>query len=663
MQRRQKFWPQALGLFVILQAIAWALCFTIHSDWVWKSNLLGSAALLWLMLTLLFLYPRHATPQGKRRATRLWMAAAPVVVVALVEWLHIGPIMFASTGTAIAALLFAAMMVLIFALCGRSRPAQIFVAILWWALALASNIKTAFRGTPLVPWDVYALSTAMDVVGGYTPHITREMIGSFVGLALYCVVCWRYPLRIERLARQGIALVLSLVVLGGMGTSLLMPASPLYIHIPTNNWVLSTAYRHQGFATALIANFKQLMVTRPSEYDPEVVRELLAQAQAPVFPNVMPELPINIVVIMNEAFADLEALAEFEINRPVYPNLRALSEVGMQGRVNLSVFGGGTSITEFELLTGHSAAFLPAESAPYVQFLQPSRHNGYSLAWLLKGQGYKTLAVHPAEPGNWKRDEVYPLLGFDDFLSLRDMPGWDDPANNLRGMYTDAALYDELLRLLREKPVGQRLFIHCITMQNHGGYLQPEFDAIQPRIDLVCPNNDPLAKEISNYLTLAGLSDWALGEFAMALEELEEPTLLLFFGDHQPTVSRLLTRWAEGSDRWFAEPEARAELFVTPLLIWSNKGLTPTDIGDTSVQYLGVLLTQVAGLPLSDYQRFLAALSRQWPVFTAKAARDAAGVFHTSEEALSQSAALRSHQAIQYNLLLDDRHRLYRFPE
>jgi len=267
-------------------------------------------------------------------------------------------------------------------------------------------------------------------------------------------------------------------------------------------------------------------------------------------------------------------------------------------------------------------------------------------------------------------------MGFDRFLALRDMPGWDQPANNLRGMYTDAALYAELLRLLREKPPGQRLFVHCITMQNHGGYLQPEFHGIGPRIDLIEPPGwagteqfdeeldvELAAWEIGNYLTLAGISDRALGEFARALEEMEEPTLLLFFGDHQPTVSRLLTRWAEGADRWHAEPEARAELFVTPLLIWSNRGLPAADIGDTSAQYLGALLTQVAGLPLSDYQAFLAALSERWPVFTAQAARDAAGAFHTPDEALGLSPALREYQAAQYNLLLDDWHRMYRYPE
>lgn len=647
----------SLGLLGSLQLAAWALLLLDgritrpNPDWAWGSNVLGSAALLWLMLALRFVLPRFATPRGVEHAARLWAVAAPVAALVLVEWLHDGPAMFAGRGTAIAALVFAAMMGAILALCGRGRVAQIAVAALWWLLALASAFKAAFRGPPLVPWDLYALGTGLEVAAGYSPRVTVEMAGSGLGLALYGMVCWKYPVRLRGLGKRAAVLALSLCALGGIGAALLFPSFPLYVDISTDNWELPVVYKREGFATALIVNCKQLIIPRPEGYDPERVREVLSEAEASAPPAAMAEPPVNILVVMNESFADLQALVPFATNRPVLPNLRALQEQGIRGRLNVSVFGGGTSATEFEMLTGNTAAFLPAESSAFVQYVQPSRNNGFSLAWQLKAQGYATVAVHPAEPSNWSRDRAYPLLGFDRFLSLRDMPGWSDPADNPRGMYSDAALYRELLRLLQEKPKGQRLFIHCVTMQNHGGYTQPPLTGVEPRIVRAGAPDE----EIDNYLTLAGLSDRALGEFARALEQMGEPTLVLFFGDHQPTVSRPLTRQAEGADRWDAEPEVRATLYETPLLLWSNRGLPALDIGDTSPQYLGGLLLRVAGLPLSGYQRFLSALGEQWPVFTAQAARDISGAFYTPEEAVRSSPALREYQAAQYNLLFDDR--------
>jgi len=670
-EARQQFQQKALCLFCLLQGIAWAVCFGIlwisseGLDWAWAGNLLGSSALLWSLIVLFLVYPRYATPRGMRTVARLWMAVAPVVLLAVVEWLHTGPAMFASTGTAIAMLGFAAMMSAVFALCGRSLPAQISVALLWWLMALVSNIKLAFRGTPLVPWDVYALTTALEVTEGYTPYFTIEMAGSLLGLVLYCAVCWRYRLRQRGLVRRTLALALSLCILGGTGSALLFPSFPLYLNLRTHNWELHKLYEREGFLTAMIINCRQLIIPKPDGYEPDSLSETLAQAKAPKPPAVMSEPPVNIVVIMSEAFADLEELTSIKTTRPVLENLRTLSESGLYGQVHVSIIGGGTSIPEFELLTGHTSAFLPVECAPYVQYMHPTRRNGYSLAWLLKEQGYRTVAVHPAGPRNWNRNNAYAMMGFDLFLSHIDMPGWDDPANNLRYLYADEPLFEELHRLLREKPPGQRLFIHCVTMQNHGGYLQPPMDGLEPRIDLAMnelPKDEQVDLEIGNYLTLIGISDHALGEFTRALEEIEEPTLLLFFGDHHPTLSRRLTLRVEGEDRWFAEPEARAELYKTPLLIWSNQGLPAVNIGDISPQYLGVLLTQIAGLPLSDYQRFLAALSAEWPVFTTQAARDAAGVFYATEEALKASPELREYQAIQYNLLLDDRNKLYSYP-
>ncbi len=640
----------ALGVMLVWVAIRCLGDAQIHGepDWRRYGNLTGSAVLLWLLLALLC-YPRYASAKGLRWARRGWQALAPATVVVLIEWLHLGPAMFANTGTALAWVLFAATMGALTALCGHSAPGQIAVAALWWLLAMANSIKLATRGTPLVPWDIYALGTALDVADGYTIPITSERFFSMLLLVLLCAASWRYRFRLRGAGKRIVTLCASLCVLAALGSALLLPSSPIYLRIPLNNWVLQKVYWDEGFATALIANCKQLIIPPPEGYEPEEVRGSMLTAELPQPPATMSEPPVNIILVMSESLADLEALTPFQPSQPVLSNLRALYERSIHGKLHVSVFGGGTSVTEFEALTGNSAAFLPAECAPYVQYLQPSRRNAASLAWQLKAQGYQTVAVHPADGANWNRDQAYPLLGFDRFLSLRDMPGWNLAGNNLRDMYTDEALFAELLRMMEGKPVGQRLFVHCVTMQNHGGYLIPPLVGVGPRID----HGGVPDEEIDSYLTLVERSDRALGDFVAALDRLEEPTLLLFFGDHQPTVSRNLTKELEGADRWYAEGEAHAQLFEVPMLIWSNRELPPQDLGDTSSQYLGVLLTQVAGLEMNDYQRFLAALSAQWPVFTAQAARDASGAFYTPDEAVQRSPLLQEYRAAQYNLLFD----------
>ncbi len=656
---RRRFFAMAAVLLALLGAAAFALYLWVaprdgfgRVAPMWIGNLCGSMLLLWAALLLCFAVPRGADARWRRRAAWLWMLLSPVAMVPLVEWLHDGPAMFASTGALISLLIYACMGWALFLLLGRSRPAQIAVAVLWWGLGLLSAVKTIYRGTPLVPWDIYALRTTVDVAGGYALPINARMVCTLLGLALYCAVCIRYPIRLRR--RRGMRLTAAfaaLCALGALCWAMVDAAAPIYINISTDNWYLPSVYKKEGFATALISNCKQLFIDRPAEYSLARVREELTGAEPVAPPAVMPERPVNIIIVMNESFADLQSVVPFETNRPLVDNLHALYGQSLHGTLSVSVYGGGTSTTEFEALTGNSAVFLPTESSAYVQYIQPALNNGYSIARQLRGLGYRTLAVHPADARNWSRDQAYPQLGFDEFLSLEDMPGKDAPENTLRDLYSDRALYDVLLGQLREKPAGEPLFLHCVTMQDHGYYDKTPTPGVEPRAYRT--DGEPNA-ELDNYLTLLGISDAALGEFVRQLNALEEPTLLLFFGDHQPTVSRALVEDVRGED-WFEAGDAgrRMALYRTPFFIWSNRGLPAADLGEISPQYLGGLLMQVGGLPLSGYQRFLSALRAEWPTFTLQGAVDAQGNIRLVDEAMAESQALRTYEAAQYNLLFD----------
>ncbi len=79
----------------------------------------------------------------------------------------------------------------------------------------------------------------------------------------------------------------------------------------------------------------------------------------------------------------------------------------------VSVFGGGTSNSEYEFLTGNSVSSLPLNGNAYTQFV---KHKVPSLASQLKQQGYDTLASHPYKHTDGTEIRVYPLLGFDNFL-------------------------------------------------------------------------------------------------------------------------------------------------------------------------------------------------------------------------------------------------------
>lgn len=173
-----------------------------------------------------------------------------------------------------------------------------------------------------------------------------------------------------------------------------------------------------------------------------------------------------------------------------------------------NVNGGGTTNTEFELLTGCSMANFGPGVYPYTVY-DLSRAEG--LPRQFSALGYATTAMHPQIGTNWNRVNAYSDLGFDRFLTIDDFEGSD----TLRGHVTDRATYDKVLDVLASGSGPQ--FIFDVTMQNHSGYdtgLLGEEDTTHLSIDGA---DDPLVDE---YVSLIRHSDEDLEYFIERLREL-----------------------------------------------------------------------------------------------------------------------------------------------
>ena len=78
----------------------------------------------------------------------------------------------------------------------------------------------------------------------------------------------------------------------------------------------------------------------------------------------------------------------------------------------MSVTGGPTSNTEFEVLSRSSLQFFPYGSVPYTQYL---KQNIPSIPEMLKNQEnpYYTVAYHSYYASGYNRNSVYDYMGFD----------------------------------------------------------------------------------------------------------------------------------------------------------------------------------------------------------------------------------------------------------
>ena len=223
-----------------------------------------------------------------------------------------------------------------------------------------------------------------------------------------------------------------------------------------------------------------------------------------------------------------------------------------------SVVGGGTANTEFEFLTGSSTAFIGLGKYPYQL---------YDLADVpepadqFAAMGYGTAAMHP-QCANYSRDVVYPALGFDMFMAQEAFEG----APWYHAGVRDRVTYDKVLELLEDEDAPQ--FVFDLTMQNHSGYeldTVPAHDVVRYEPEGV--SDEELLDELGVYAGCIRTSDDDLGYFIECSRELKRPVVLVFFGDHQPSMASALNDALYPGEDAFAH-EMRT--YESSYLVWAN---------------------------------------------------------------------------------------------
>lgn len=313
---------------------------------------------------------------------------------------------------------------------------------------------------------------------------------------------------------------------------------------------------------------------------------------------------MNIIAIMNESFADLTIFEGLELEEDHTPFLHSMTENTIKGWMYSPVTGGGTASVEFEYLTGFSTLFQPPHTVAYQLYVEEGMP---SLAALAGSQGYETTAFHPYLSSGWNRPIAYQCLSFDHQLYQEDV---EDPYL-IRRYISDRSDYKTIFDVTGTTSPA---FVFNVTMQNHSGYAQGWNNLTKTiRLSTQLRTADSSAEQ---YIALAQASDDALEELIGYYSQVEEPTLIVFFGDHQPPLKNAFYEELYGkklSERTTAEV---LQQYAVPFFLWANYDIPEQSGVILSPNYLGVLTAQTAGLPLTGYMNFLAQMYQELPVIT-----------------------------------------------
>lgn len=565
-------------------------------------------------------------------------AAFPVIVGRRLEVLNIAPEFYLPFSMKWNLLLMYLLEVLFVLIAGFARWGLLISQILLTSAYTVNYFIYLFRGTPFRVNDLSAVGTAAKVVGGYDLTPNSHLAFAWALLLLIIMIEWKAKLAIGKIQIRG-AVFLTGIVLSVAAYHVLLNTEFLEKQgfYNLNGFQYLMNYKFDGYLVATCMDVRNNKVTKPDGYSEKRVEEILSDN---VKESDMQEedLP-NIILIMNESFSDLRVLGNLQLNAENMQNIYGLQDNAIHGYTNVSVLGGGTANSEFEVLTGCSMGLLPASGYAYQQYVKKPME---TLVSIMKEDGYKTYSIHPESSKNWNRDKIYQMFGFDESYWKSDF----DNTEQFHSGVSDRATYYKIEELYEQKALEDRIFVFDVTMQNHGGYERKENE---PGDTIYAENAE--SEEADLYLSLIAESDRAFAELIQYFEKVPEKTIICMFGDHQPLFtdeSFYEQIYAQTED--LSETDKIFNQYKTPFIIWANYDIPEQDGIDISANYLGALLLETAGIPGNSYFNFLTEQMQEYPVITVNGYKDNAGnVYQWSGEGTEFS----DYRILQYYELFD----------
>lgn len=363
-------------------------------------------------------------------------------------------------------------------------------------------------------------------------------------------------------------------------------------------------YQKYGVIMGFYVGYNQATNLKPDNYSEDKINEIAGiieknyQRTENIFNTQnYSSLKPNVIIIMSEAFSDPTRWSNINFSDEPIPTLKKLQSESIFGNIISPVFGGSTCNVEYEFNTCNSLYFFKSGVVPYEEIATYfTNENMVTVPKLFKANGYKTIGLHTYEGTFFNRDKIYPLLGFDEFISAKDMKNAEIKGNYISDKY----FTDRLIKILEQK--DSPLFLYGITMENHYPFQPKKFDEPDPiksSSELLTENQ---LASVDSYLHGISDADQQLKRITDYLKNFDEPTIVIFFGDHLPILADsgfgvyADLKYIPSTDNLNWSAEDYYKMYTTPYVIWNNFDNKNINLGDISPYFLSNYLLDMVGI-------------------------------------------------------------------
>ena len=469
------------------------------------------------------------------------------------------------------------------------------------ALSIAELFKYGTNGNHLMIPDMMLTGNIVSLTGfAYIKITTRLVITVLIVIAYLVTAFLLNPQLDKKKFRLPVRLLPGAACLGAVVLLVITPSvsQPIYklfgldTKEANNTFILNEKYDNNGFLAFFMQTGSEGFASaleEPENYEKNSISIIDSYLSEPQNETAFEQGKPNVVVIMSESYADFRVFDELEDTiGDTYESFDAAAELGWQGTAIAPTYASYTVRTEFELMFGLPVKSLDDPSMPNRVLLNRAQPTvpAYYKTW-----GYNTAYIHPYLASFYGRNKIYANFGYDTMIFDTD---FTVPVEYFGTYIDDNTILHQIEQLLAESE--EPMFIHTTTMQNHQPYDQGTGD------------------EFDNYLEWVQHTSEGLEDFLVRMEDFEEPTVILFIGDHFPSL--------RGDDGIYAQLGITSEncdtLYEQKYILWNNCGLDAGILPEekVSVFYLPYVIMEWIDAPRDAFTQTMMEEMAVTPVYS-----------------------------------------------
>lgn len=450
---------------------------------------------------------------------------------------------------------------------------RMIIGAIWVILGIANGYILLKRVTPFNAQDLKIAGDGIALINNYCNGFEVVVIAvGAVALLIWLISMWRrggqYAGKIHH-----IAALIGIIVCGVLYTFVTNIAIDKRV-VSTYFGNIAFAYEDYGLPYCFSASLFNTGISEPNGYTKKAMAKIDKDGELnqTATRRSSDELP-NIIVVQLESYFDVANAEFFTTSEDACPNLHNLYQNYSNGYFKVPSVGAGTANTEFEVLTGMNLRYFGPGEYPYKTYSK--KHPTESAATALASLGYGTHALHDNTGNFYSRANVFNNMGFDTFTSKEFMNVLQTTEN---GWAKDEILTQHIMEAM--DTTKQEDFVFTVSVQGHGNY--PETQVIEnPKIKVEGIEDEALKNKWEYYVNQVYEMDQFVGDLIKAVEERNEPSVVVFYGDHLPTMGLK------------AEDLKSRYLYNTNYVIWDNIGLQKDDKNIPAYQLMSEVLNRL----------------------------------------------------------------------